>query len=100
MIGERIGPTLLLTGLSLIIGFSLAIGGLVRIVILAVYAIFAQVISPHNPYEITNAFSATPLSQHLLGTNQVGRDVLSRVIYGARISLTVLTSQPWLWLPP
>lgn len=67
----------------------MAIGGLVIIVILAICAILAQVISPHDPYEITYNFSAKPSSEHLLGTDQVGRDVLSRLIYGARISLTV-----------
>ncbi|MDO5010481.1 MAG: nickel ABC transporter permease subunit NikC, partial [Intestinibacter bartlettii] len=52
-------------------------------------AIFAPVFAPHDPYEaeLQNAFQA-PSSEHLLGTDKLGRDVLSRVIYGTRISLS------------
>lgn len=67
----------------------MAVGGVFIILLLAICAIFASVISPWDPYQITNTFSAAPSMQHLLGTDQVGRDVLSRLIYGARVSLTV-----------
>ena len=59
-------------------------------------AIFAYVIAPHDPDAQTLRARNTPpawfadgTTTYLLGTDQVGRDVLSRVIYGARISLAV-----------
>ncbi|MGK0468511.1 oligopeptide ABC transporter permease [Clostridium sp.] len=67
----------------------MAVGGVFIILIIAICAIFASVISPCDPYQITDTFSAAPSMQHILGTDQVGRDVLSRLIYGARVSLTV-----------
>lgn len=53
-------------------------------------AIFAPVIAPYSPYWIdTTAMRAAPTAKHLLGTDLVGRDVLSRLIFGARTSLLV-----------
>jgi peptide/nickel transport system permease protein len=54
-------------------------------------AIFAPVLAPYDPIKTSpaQALSAPSLSQHLLGTDHLGRDVLSRLIYGARISITV-----------
>ncbi len=53
------------------------------------FAVFADVLSPFNPYEINgNAVNLPPGSfPYVLGTDALGRDVLSRAIYGARISL-------------
>lgn len=67
----------------------LAVMGVILITVLALGAIFAPIIAPDNPYTVTDAFGANPSSQHLLGTDQVGRDVLSRLIYASRISLVV-----------
>lgn len=63
---------------------------LVIVVILMLVALFAPVIAPYDPYaiELTNRL-ATPTSAHLLGTDELGRDILSRIIYGCRISLSV-----------
>ncbi|HTA01413.1 MAG TPA: oligopeptide ABC transporter permease [Streptosporangiaceae bacterium] len=68
----------------------LAVAGLLILVALVVIAIFAPLISPYNP-NATNLFlyQHPPSAAHLLGTDQEGRDVLSRLIYGARVSLTV-----------
>ncbi len=53
-------------------------------------AIFAPFIAPFDPYEPHPRSSfASPGNEYLLGTDQVGRDVLSRLVYGARISLYV-----------
>jgi len=64
--------------------------GLVVIVALVVAAIFAPVIAPYGPYEqhLDNIL-AQPDLQHLLGTDSLGRDTLSRVIFGTRPSLLV-----------
>ncbi|OCC16478.1 Oligopeptide transport system permease protein OppC [Dissulfuribacter thermophilus] len=64
--------------------------GLVLVFLLAVVAIFAQYIAPYNPQQIdTYHILEAPSALHPLGTDSLGRDVLSRLIYGARISLLV-----------
>jgi peptide/nickel transport system permease protein len=50
-------------------------------------AVFAPV--PYGPFEVVAAPYAKPSREHWLGADQIGRDVLSRMIYGARISLAV-----------
>ncbi|SFF23656.1 peptide/nickel transport system permease protein [Paenibacillus algorifonticola] len=67
----------------------LAVAGLVIMTLLSLGAIMAPWIVPHDPYQVTEAFEAEPSAEHLLGTDQVGRDVLSRLIYAARVSLMV-----------
>ena len=62
------------------------------VVIIAFYLIaaFAPWIAPHDPNELhLEDKLAPPSSKYLLGTDSVGRDVLSRLIYGARISMFV-----------
>ena len=68
----------------------LAMFGLVVILILVFTAIFADVLAPY-PYQKQNLshMFETPSKQFLLGTDEFGRDILSRLIYGARISLQV-----------
>jgi oligopeptide transport system permease protein len=68
----------------------LAVAALVVMVLLVLAAIFADVIAP-APYDYSVLAEANqfPNSKHLLGTDTVGRDFLSRLIYGARVSLIV-----------
>jgi peptide/nickel transport system permease protein len=68
----------------------LAVVGLAIVLALIVVAIFAPLLAPYDPYdtEIGNKL-APPSSAHWLGTDAVGRDTLSRAIYGARTSLIV-----------
>jgi peptide/nickel transport system permease protein len=68
----------------------LGLVSLVLIMIVIVMALFAPLIAPYDPLE-SHAIDRlqSPNSQYLLGTDQLGRDVLSRIIYGARISLLV-----------
>ena len=64
----------------------------VSLVILAVLvgaALLAPIIAPYNPDEIGGGFSKAPTAEHWLGTDQIGRDVLSRLLYATRISLLV-----------
>jgi len=64
--------------------------GLLVILALILMAIFAPVLAPHDPYAQNLANSLQkPSSEHLLGTDLLGRDVLSRIIYGSRVSLMV-----------
>lgn len=68
----------------------LAMFGLVIIVLLAVIAIAAPLVAPYSYYEQDlKLFRTGPSAAHLLGTDSFGRDVLSRLIYGARVSLSV-----------
>ncbi len=64
--------------------------GAVVIVLMLLMAIFAPLIAPYDPYvpDMQNSL-AKPSAQHLLGTDNLGRDTLSRLIYGARTSLIV-----------
>ena len=60
------------------------------VLLLIVVAIFADVLAPYPHREIHMADRLTgPSARYLLGTDHVGRDFLSRIIYGARLSLTV-----------
>jgi len=53
-------------------------------------AIFAPLVAPFDPYtQSLKDRLASPNSMHLLGTDELGRDVLSRIIYGTRISLVI-----------
>jgi peptide/nickel transport system permease protein len=53
-------------------------------------AIFAPVIAPYDPIKIApTVILQPPSSAHWLGTDELGRDVLSRIIYGARVSIAV-----------
>jgi ABC-type dipeptide/oligopeptide/nickel transport system permease subunit len=64
--------------------------GLFFVILLVVVAIFAEVIAPHDPYIQDLEYRLKPpTAQHLLGTDDYGRDILSRIIYGARVSLMV-----------
>lgn len=68
----------------------LAIAGMVYLALISVVAIFAPVLSPYDPVQIhPDAFRAPPSAQHLLGTDVIGRDVLSRLIHASRVSLSI-----------
>ena len=64
--------------------------GIVIILLLIIVSIFAFVFAPHDPYQqsLRNRL-LEPSRAHLIGTDQLGRDVLSRIIYGSRVSLQV-----------
>ncbi|MCB6183365.1 ABC transporter permease subunit [Leeia sp. TBRC 13508] len=73
-----------------------AVAGLVFISIVVFCALFAPIIAPYSPIEqfrdhllTPPAWSANGSSQFLLGTDELGRDILSRLIHGARLSLLI-----------
>jgi peptide/nickel transport system permease protein len=68
----------------------LAVLGIAILFLLVAVAIAAPVLTPHDPNRIFlgNRFAGIS-SEHLLGTDETGRDVFTRLIYGSRISLTV-----------
>jgi peptide/nickel transport system permease protein len=69
---------------------ALSLSGLVLVALLVSVALAAPVLAPHDPLAMNpRARFARPGPAHLLGTDQFGRDILSRVIHGARVSLSV-----------
>src|SRR5438270_5745671 len=69
---------------------ALATTGMVLVAVFVVFALFAPWIAPQNPSNIDlPSRLARPSGAHWLGTDELGRDILSRVIYGARISMLV-----------
>ncbi|MFQ5593311.1 MAG: ABC transporter permease [Anaerolineae bacterium] len=70
--------------------------GLVVVVVLGVLALFAPLVAPHDPNAQQLAYAYQPpawmaggTGEHLLGTDSLGRDILSRLVYGARVALFV-----------
>ena len=79
-----------------------AVAGLVVIALFVLVALLASVLAPHNPLKIYDGMGYLPPAwverslsgqagdpRFLLGTDTIGRDVLSRVLYGARVSMVV-----------
>lgn len=62
---------------------------LVVVLILSSAAILAPWLAPYDPNEIVGPFSAAPTKEFWLGTDQIGRDVFSRILYAMRVSLLV-----------
>ena len=76
--------------LSVFFARPLPVVGLVIIVMLVLSAIFAPLIAPYDPYQMDILNKLQPPSrEHLLGTDSLGRDTLSRIIYGSQTSLIV-----------
>ena len=63
--------------------------GLVILVVVGLAALFAPVVAPYDPDAIVGTFSGAPCKEFILGTDQIGRDVFSRLLYATRISLLV-----------
>lgn len=68
----------------------IAVTGLFFISIIFIVAVLAPIIAPYDPYKI-NVYKVLdpPSKEHIFGTDELGRDVFSRIIYGARVSLKV-----------
>ena len=84
---SRIGAKAIIRG---IFKHKLSRAGIVIIILLISMAIFAPLLAPYNPntqdlYQVLTG----PSAAHWLGTDNVGRDLLSRIIYGSRVSMTV-----------
>jgi len=68
----------------------LALFGGAVVLVLAIMAVGAPLLAPHDPNKPdVKRILDSPSSRHWLGTDQIGRDVLSRMLYGARVSLAV-----------
>jgi peptide/nickel transport system permease protein len=71
---------------------TMAMFGLAILVFLVLVAAFAPLISPHDPFvqDLGNRLQPLWTEGHLFGTDSLGRDILSRLIYGARITLYIV----------
>lgn len=67
----------------------LAAVSLIILIILGGAALLTPIIAPYDPDEIVGTFSGAPCKEFLLGTDQIGRDVFSRLLYAMRVSLLV-----------
>lgn len=67
----------------------LAVFGLVLAVLLVLVAIFASELAPYDPNAISRDRMEMPSAEHLCGTDNFGRDLFSRILYGARVSLLI-----------
>ncbi len=63
--------------------------GLTLLVVISLIAVFAPLIAPFSPIETTRNVLAEPSATHLFGTDNLGRDIFSRIVYGTRVSLQV-----------
>ena len=70
--------------------------GLILVLLIIICAIFAPLLAPYDPLAQDvmiklkdPIWGADPVAGHLLGTDQLGRDILSRLLYGARVTLIV-----------
>ncbi len=66
-----------------------ALIGIIVLIVLVFAAVFAAVVAPYDPNGMDFSFMLPPSLAHPLGTDDLGRDLLSRLIYGTRISLFV-----------
>ena len=76
--------------LRILVRNRLAVAGLLVLAVFAVIAALAPLIAPYEPnaQDFDSTF-ASPNSEHLMGTDNLGRDWFSRLVYGARLSMTV-----------
>lgn len=76
--------------LEKLINNKLALFGLIVFVTMVLMCIFAPFITAYKPNVVNlNEMNLAPSKEHILGTDQLGRDVLSRLLYGGRVSITV-----------
>jgi len=68
----------------------LAVLGAVMVIVLVLMAVFAPIVARQDPYfQDYSALKAAPSSEHILGTDALGRDVWARIVYATRVSLSV-----------
>ena len=85
---------------SILFASKVAVVGFLILVFWASVAIFAPFLTPYSPTEQDyTAQNAPPSASHILGTDNLGRDLWSRLIYGARVVLVQLPITEEFWLP-
>ena len=68
----------------------MAVAGFVFIIVILAFAVFAPFIAPYDPAHIDMSnILVAPSFAHIFGTDTLGRDIFSRIVYGSRISLSI-----------
>lgn len=87
-------------GLSILFASKVALTGLFIVLFWVFVAIFAPLLTPYGPLDQDwKAPNQGPSGSHILGTDELGRDLWSRLIYGARVVLVILPLTENFWLP-
>jgi len=87
-------------GFSVLLASKTATVGLIIVLFWVLSAIFAPFLTPYTPLEQDwKSPNEGPSAEHVLGTDELGRDLWSRLIYGARIVLVVLPISDDFWIP-
>jgi peptide/nickel transport system permease protein len=87
-------------GLSILFASKIAIVGFAIVMFWIIAAIFAPIFTPYTPLEQDwKAPNEGPSSTHFLGTDELGRDLWSRLIYGARVVLVLMPITENFWIP-
>jgi|Deesub1362A_J573_1020465.scaffolds.fasta_scaffold01735_9 peptide/nickel transport system permease protein len=73
-------------------GRNMVIAGLIIVIVILLMAILADLIAPYNPTKLAGRPLSPPSLENPMGTDNLGRDILSRVIHGSRIVLVVVFS--------
>ncbi len=71
------------------LGRPVVASGALLALLLALVALFAPAIAPYDPRELAGPAFESPSAEHLLGTNDIGQDVFSQIVWGARPALTM-----------
>jgi len=87
-------------GLSILFASKIATVGLVLVLFWVIVAIFAPWLTPYTPLDQDwKAPNQGPSKAHILGTDELGRDLWARLIYGARVVLVILPINENVWIP-
>ena len=87
-------------GLAVLLASKTATAGLILVMFWVGVAIFAPFLTPYTPLEQDWKHpNSGPSAQHPLGTDELGRDLWSRLIYGARVGLVILPISDRFWIP-
>ena len=87
-------------GLSVVFASKIALVGLAIVMFWVIVAIFAPLFTPYTPLEQDwKAPNKGPSASHILGTDELGRDLWSRLIYGARVVLVLMPITENFWIP-
>jgi peptide/nickel transport system permease protein len=87
-------------GLSIVFASKIAVVGFALVMFWVIVAIFAPLFTPYTPLEQDwKAPNQGPSASHILGTDELGRDLWSRLIYGARVVLVLMPITENFWIP-
>ena len=87
-------------GVSIVFASKTAMIGLAIVLFWVIVAVFAPFLTPYTPLEQDwKAPNQGPSGAHILGTDELGRDLWSRLIYGARVVLVILPISEGFFLP-